>query len=57
MAFGILGAIFGVLLVITGIYMIVFLPFTSSHQGDFGHVGIITGIVFTVIGLLLFFLP
>lgn len=58
MAFGLLGSIAGIALVIVGVYMIFFLPLSIAHQGeDFGVVGIVTGVVFVIIGLLLFFLP
>ncbi|MBI4175787.1 MAG: hypothetical protein HY518_01160 [Candidatus Aenigmarchaeota archaeon] len=56
MAFGIIGAIVGILLVLMGIFLVIFFPMATAHQQEkFSWMGIIMGIIFLVVGGLLIF--
>ena len=50
----IIGILFGIALMIFGIFMIAFFPGTSDHQGDaFSVLGVIIGFVSFFVGLVL----
>lgn len=56
MAFGLLGAIGGIILIVLGVLLVVVFPGKVEHQTEqFGAVGIILGFVFLIAGGILLF--
>ena len=57
MAFGFIGVIIGIILLLIGIFNVFFFSMSEEHTGYFDDVAVVLGFIFMIVGGALIFLP